>query len=282
MKQEVLRKLSMARACFSLFRIKTAEGLQYRIAGLAGASIGVFWALIEITVYTVFYRYAGNSSAGNRAGLSLQQVISYVWLGQILFILQPMSIDGEIQQKIDNGDVGIELCRPMDLYLHWFAKIAAGRLSPVLTRGLITLIVALCMPSSYRLSPPASAAGLICMLVSTVSAFLLCTAYGTLVCTIRLNLTWGNGPTHMIMLIGGVLSGNYLPLQLWPDFMQKLLFLQPFAGYLDIPLRLYLGVLPPDKVFYAVGLQLFWIVIFIISGKCILHSRMKKIIIQGG
>ena len=270
------------KACFSIFRIKTAEGFQYRMAGLAGASTSIFWVLIEITVYTIFYTHANNKNAALTASLNLKQVISYSWLTQLLFLMQPMSIDGEILSKITSGDVGIEMCRPIDLYFHWFAKNAASRLTPMFWRGSVTLIVGLLMPISYRLSPAASFTGLIYMLISFASAFLLCTAYAMLICVVRLNITWGEGPTYILMLIGGVLSGGYLPLQLWPKFLQNFLLLQPFAGYLDIPLRLYVGTLPASSAVWAISLQLMWTLLFIIIGKTMMSERLNTIIVQGG
>lgn len=282
MRAEKPTYISMARACLSIFRIKTAEGFQYRMAGLAGASTSIFWVLIEITVYTIFYTYADNTGAGMMAGLSLKQVVSYAWLTQLLFGMQPMSIDGEIMSKITSGDVGIEMCRPLDLYFHWFAKTAASRLTPMFWRGSITVVVGMLMPLSYRLMPPASFTGLLCMMISCASAFLLCTAFGMLVCAVRLNITWGDGPTYIIMLVGGVLSGGYLPLQLWPKFMQDFLLIQPFAGYLDIPLRLYIGTIPPRDAVWAIGLQLLWSIAFIAMGKLLMSRRLKTIIVQGG
>jgi len=86
----------------------------------------------------------------------------------------------------------------------------------------------------------------------------------------------------MIMLIGMVLSGSYLPLQLWPKFMQSFLILQPFAGYLDIPIRLYIGTLSAQGAILAVGLQLVWSMVFIIAGKLLMAKRLKSIIVQGG
>lgn len=274
--------LLSAKAYLSIFQIKTSEGFQYRIAALAGSTIGIFYALTEIIVYTIFYRYADHSFAGIMAGLSMKQLITYIWLAQIFFTMQPMSIDGDILSKITSGDVGIELCRPLDLYSHWFAKVAAGRIIPLIWRGSILLLVSILMPSAYRIQPPDSISGFITSLLSLFSAFLLCTAYGTLVCAVRLNITWGEGPTYIIMLIGSILSGAYLPLQLWPDFLQGFILLQPFAGYLDIPLRLYLGTMDPDKAVWAIGLQLIWIIIFIIIGRLVMTARLKKIIVQGG
>lgn len=270
------------KACVSLFRINTAAGFQYRIAGLAGASTSIFWVLIEITVYIIFYTYASSKESGVIGALTLKQVISYAWLTQVLFLMQPMSIDSEILNKITTGDVGIEMCRPLDLYFHWFSKTAASRLTPLIWRGSIVLIFGMLMPASYKLSMPASFLGFLCMLISILSALLLCTSYAMLTCAVRLNITWGDGPTYIMMLIGGVLSGTYLPLQLWPRFMQGFLLVQPFAGYLDIPLRFYIGTMLPKDALFAILIQLIWVTIFIIAGRILMTNRLKTIIVQGG
>jgi ABC-2 type transport system permease protein len=274
--------LANIRACWSLFRIKTAEGFQYRLAGLAGASTGILWVLIHIAVYSVFYQFAQRQGTGMSAGLTLKQVITYAWLAEVLFLMQPMNIDAEILKNITSGDVGVELCRPLDLYFHWFSKTAAARLAPLFWRGSVTLLAGMFMPEALRILPPATGSGLILMLVSTFSAFILCSSYAMLICSVRLNIAWGDGPTYIMMLVGGVLSGSYLPLQLWPEALQKLLFYQPFAGYLDIPVRLYLGTIAPGDAGKAICLQLLWSCAFILSGKALMAKRLQTVIIQGG
>ncbi len=269
------------KACLSLFKIKSLESIQYRIAALASGSIGVFWGLIEIVIFIIFYKY-GNNEAGRINGLTITEVISYVWIAQALIPLQPMSIDGEILIKITNGDVGIELCRPLDLYFHWFSKTAAGRLGGFWWRAIIVIAVGLLLPESLRLNGPSSITGFIFFLISTVSAFLLCTSYGMFMSSVRLGITWGEGPTYILMLIGGVLSGGYLPLQLWPDFLQGFLLIQPFAGYLDIPARLYIGSMDVSKATSAIMLQICWGIIFIISGRILMKHKLKNVIVQGG
>ncbi|HIS69932.1 MAG TPA: hypothetical protein IAA58_11290 [Candidatus Gallacutalibacter stercoravium] len=271
------------RACLSIFRIKLLESLQYRLAAFTGAATGVFWALIEITVYIVFFTYAENASVPFISnGLTLPQVISYSWLGQVLFGLQVTAIEGDILEKITNGDVGLELCRPLNLFGQWYARTGASHLSTVLLRGGMTLIAGLLMPEPYRLSAPVSWAGFLCFLCSITSAFLLCTAFGTFASVIRLNIAWGNGPMYIMLLLGSVLSGNYLPLQLWPQALQPFLLVQPFAGYLDIPLRLYLGTMPTSQAFAAIALQLIWTAVFVLAGVLLLKRRLADIVVQGG
>ncbi|MDR1530686.1 MAG: ABC-2 family transporter protein [Clostridiales bacterium] len=270
----------LLKACFSLFRIETAESLQYRAAAIAGASIGIFWGLIEITVYTVFFLFADR----NEAALSLPQVVSYCWLHQCLFGFFSMNIDSEILAKINNGDVGVELCRPLDLYFHWFSKTAGKRIGRFWWRGIITAAVALLMPAGYRLGAPDSSwvPGFCLFLISIGAAFLLCTSFGMLITAIRMGITWGEGPANMLFLLSLVLSGAYLPLQLWPDAWQGFLFFQPFAGNFDLPIRMYVGSLSPGGGAAAIGIQLTWTAVFIASGRVIMKRKLRNIIVQGG
>ena len=267
------------RACRSLFRIKVAEGLQYRVAALANASIGVFWGLIEITVFTMFYTY-GNIA--NTAALTLPQVVSYVWLGQIMVSLYQVDVLGDIREKIKNGDVAVELCRPFDLYAHWFVRTVSERLGVALWRTLVILVVGVLLPAPYRFSPPVSLAGLTLCLVAMLGAFFLCGAFSMLLTAVRLGITWGEGPTYMISLLGMVLGGAYLPLQLWPDAMQRFLAVQPFAGFIDLPARLYTGSLSPEEAWFRIGLQLAWAAAFAVSGRLLMRRRVGMLIIQGG
>ena len=266
------------KASLSLLRIQFADSLQYRAAALAGASIGIFWAAIEITVYSIFYNHGNlvNSSA-----LSLPQLISYIWLGQVIFPLNQLRIDPELRRKIVSGDVALELCRPLDFYIHWFMRSTAARLSSSWGRSAFILIAAL-IPGTYRLLAPASTANLLFFGFSLLSSFLPCSAYAMLSTAIRLRITWGDGPTYMIELLGMILGGGYLPLQLWPDSLQRILLLQPFAGYLDIPVRLYIGSMPLADALPALGLQIFWTAFFILLGRWLMQRNLHSIVVQGG
>lgn len=113
-------------------------------------------------------------------------------------------------------------------------------------------------------------------------AFVLCSSFAMLVTAIRLNVTWGDGPSHMLLLLSGILSGTYLPLRLWPDFMQTFLYLQPFGGFADIPGQLYIGSMPTAAALPAIGLQCIWSTVFITAGRLIMNRKLKNIIVQGG
>ena len=274
------------KAGLSLFRIRTAEGLQYRMAALSGATVSTFWALIEVAILTVFFTY-GNVGAGDSInGMSLSQSISYIWIAQWMVMLSLSSIDGDLLGKINNGDIGVELCRPLDLYWHWFARTAAGKVNGLLMRGGLVLVCGIVISligfRNVGIGLPASPLHLALFFVSLFGALLFSTTFGMFVTAMRMNVRWGDGPMHLITATGGILSGSYLPLQIWPDFMQTFLRLQPFASFLDAPARLYVGSASIHESLLSMLLQLFWIVVFIALGRVIMKRRIKTVVVQGG
>jgi len=147
---------------------------------------------------------------------------------------------------------------------------------------VFTIVAGIVVPAALRLSPPVSITGFLLFIVSICVGALLCTAFAMLMAAVRLGLTWGEGPTYMLEMVGVLLNGTYFPLALWPDVMQRLLVFQPFAGLMDIPFRLYLGMLAPADALWAIGLQIFWVVVFIAVGRLLLNRRVSQLIVQGG
>jgi ABC-2 type transport system permease protein len=275
--------MKLARAYRSILRIKFVSLLQFRAAAWAKMTTTAFYGFIHVVLILIFYKYGVNASAGTQAGMTAAQAVSYTWLVQVIMPLFPiMTGDNEIGAKIVNGDVGVELLRPLDLYAHWFSRSAATRLAPFLMSLVPITAVAMLLPAPYNLLPPASPEGFLAMLLCLGTGLLLSCSITGLSYGLLLNLKWGSGPVNIMMIVTDVLSGSYLPLQLWPDWAQRFLYLQPFAGLADIPLRLYAGTMAPGMVWQAVGIQLFWTALFVAAGRALMSRSLKQIAIQGG
>jgi ABC-2 type transport system permease protein len=79
-----------------------------------------------------------------------------------------------------------------------------------------------------------------------------------------------------------LLSGNLLPLALLPDGWQQALLLQPLAGLLDIPMRLYMAQATGLQAAALLGLQAFWALALIGLGRLLMARTMRQLEIQGG
>jgi ABC-2 type transport system permease protein len=79
-----------------------------------------------------------------------------------------------------------------------------------------------------------------------------------------------------------VFSGALVPLPLFPDWMQPALRLQPFAGLLDIPLRIYSGHLGAPDALAALARQAVWVIVLVALGRLLMARVMSRLQAQGG
>ncbi len=259
---------------FAILKMRVKTLLQYRAASFAAICTQLFWALLNVMILRAFY-----AEAAFAGPISLKQAIVFVWLGQALLQVIPWSIDKEIEAQVKNGNIAYELIRPLHLYGLWFARSFALRSIPTLMRCLpIFLIGGL----FFGLSAPISWAAGALFCLSLFLALFLSSSITTLV---LISLFWtisGEGVQRLMPHFTLLFSGTLVPLPLFPSWMQPFLNLQPFRGVMDIPCRLYTGVIPVSEALYYLGFQLVWALLFILFGRWLMSRAMKNVVIQGG
>lgn len=247
---------------------------QYRGAALAGLSTQFFWGIIKITIFQAFYQQSGANEP-----LTLEQAITFIWLGQALLQLLPWNIDKELEGQIKTGHVAYELLRPLNMYGLWFFRAIAMRAVPTLMRCLPVFIFA---GIFFNLSSPVSwNAGLV-FGISLIFALFLSSAITTL---IIISFFWtlaGEGIQRLLPQLTLLLSGIVVPLPLFPAWVQPFLNLQPFRGMIDIPARIYTGIIPVSETLYYLGFQLGWFLVIAVLGHFLMKSALKRFVIEGG
>jgi ABC-2 type transport system permease protein len=79
-----------------------------------------------------------------------------------------------------------------------------------------------------------------------------------------------------------ILSGNLVPLPFFPNWIQPLLFAQPFAGLVDIPYRIYFGGLTGRTALAGIAQMLAWTIVLGFVGHRALSAAMNRLQVQGG
>jgi ABC-2 type transport system permease protein len=111
----------------SFFRIRLANGLQYRAAAYAGVVTQFVWGFMTLLMFRAFYMNGQNSFP-----MSFPELSSYLWLQQaFLALFMAWYFDNDIFNAVTSGNVAYELCRPIDIYSMWFTKNMAIRISRV-------------------------------------------------------------------------------------------------------------------------------------------------------
>jgi len=273
---------SPVRPYLAIFAARFLMMLQYRAAAVAGIITQFWFGAIMVMALSAFYMGGGGSASITRA-----EAITYIWLGQAFLGLLPWNVDPEIVLLMRTGNVAYERLRPINTYIYWLVRAMAWRTAATLLRSMPLLIVTCVLfefagLGDWSLQPPPSLQALALFVVSMVAVVFLSSAITTL---LNISVVWTISDQGINMVTNSlviILSGMVIPLPLFPDWLHPVLFVQPLAGLVDIPYRIYFGNLSGAKALGSIGLQVFWTAALIVLGNLLMARTMRRIQIQGG
>jgi ABC-2 type transport system permease protein len=259
--------------------------LQYRSAAVAGFITQCWWGGIKVMVLAAFYGASTSAAAG--APLTLSQAITYTWVGQAALALLPWLGDPDVALAVRTGAVSYDRLRPLDLYALWYARAAGWIVARMLPRAALMFAFAgIAMPllgfADWSWHLPVSIPAGTLFLISLTLGMLLSSAMIMLINVAVAASLNDRGVNALSAPLVIVFSGNLLPLLLFPDWMRTVMFVQPFAGLLDIPLRIYFGRLAGADAWLGIGLQIFWIAVLVALGHWTLARTLRTLEMQGG
>lgn len=262
----------------SFFKLRFSMGLQYRAAAAAGIVTQFFWGAMNILVYQAFYQ--SNPSA---FPMTLQATCTYIWLQQaFLALFMGWMMENEIFGAIQNGNIAYELCRPVDIYNMWFSRSLAHRLAKAVLRCMPILLVAALVPAPYGMTLPKSPGAALGFLAGILLGLWVTVA----ICMIVYILTFYTlSPTGIRMVAVSAIeffAGAVLPLPFFPDTLQKVMNLLPFASMQNVPFRIYSQDLTGPAALRALGLQCFWAIALVLLGRLMMRRACRNVIVQGG
>lgn len=247
------------------------------------AYMKAFWLNVAGTIASIFiYYFLWKFVFRNQdslAGYTMAQMTTYVILSRMLSSQFGGGINKEFAQWIYEGTIGIELLRPVSLFVTLFAKRIGEFLFFVLFKGIpVTVLCFLLLDGVMPDGGVNFGLFLLSVCISLVIMFFFEFMVG-MGSFYTLNY-WGLGFCKSALL--SILSGGIVPIFLFPEGLAKALDLMPFAGMVSVPVNLYLGRYGLEQAVSYIGLQLLWTVL--LGGAAVLFFQhvIKKVVVQGG
>lgn len=262
----------------SFFRVRFLMGLQYRAAALAGVATQFAWGFLELAAYHAFY-----AEQPENFPMGFSELSSYVWLQQaFLGLFMVWMLENEIFEKIIDGGVAYELCRPISLYAMWFSRSVANRLSRAILRCLPILAVAFFLPRPYGIRLPERPLTLLLFAVSMVLALLAVVAFCMIIYLLTFFTMSPLGVRILFVSFVELLSGAIVPFPFLPEPVRTVFELLPFGSMQNVPLRAYSGNLAGAALARAMLLQAFWVLVLIGGGWLLSRRAIRRTVLNGG
>lgn len=219
------------------------------------------------------------SSADVIRGMTFDQTFLYVALGSSVFILLKTYTDWYMSYDIREGRIIMDLIKPIDYQFY----VLAFNVGFLLTNFIgITFPTVILLAFVFKVKFTIGL-GLLFVPLSVVFAFLISFALDYIIglSGFYTESIWGISMVKEIIVT--FLSGALIPLQFFPDGIQKILLLLPFQAVYHTPLMLVTHPQQPLGTLVSMLLvQAFWVVVLFVASRMFFFQAVKILRISGG
>ena len=263
------------RAHVRLFAAGVKEQASYRLAALAGLVANVTFGLLKVAILFASVRGAG----GELRGYDVATMSAYVWISQALLGSVNLTGRSAMSQRIRTGDVVIDFLRPLDLHTATIATETGRAVFALLPRGVPSVVIGALVvgmatpehPASYLLGAVSLLLGIV---LSCLSGYLVAAAGFWLVETRGLQIFY--------TVLSGFLAGLFVPIWLFPTWLEVLAQATPFPSMLMYPVDVLSGRTEGVQAIALVGAQAGWLLVTLAAGQGLTRAGRRHLEVQGG
>jgi ABC-2 type transport system permease protein len=262
------------RSYLPIARATYMVGIVYRFGFLFTIFGNIVYLGVAYYLWKSIYRYSDTIR-----GLTFNETFIYVALGSAIFILLKTYADWFIHYEIREGIIANYLTKPLDFQVY---NLFANLGSLLMNLTAVTLPTALVMIFVFKVKI-AFGIGLLLFPISLLLAFLISFSIDYFIGLLGFysESVWGFSTTKEILVT--VFSGALIPLQFFPETMQKVLFWLPFQAIYHTPLMMITRPNQGLDVFLPMMLvQVFWAVALFILARMFYNQAIKVLRIAGG
>lgn len=210
--------------------------------------------------------------------LKQDDILNYIIVATIISTFIECNTIEWMNDQIRTGNIVTELIRPVN-----FKKMVFSRH----LGGTVISIVFYCIPLSIlvriMISKPLPwhkqiLYGVLSIILAYCIQFLYSLIIGLL--AFWLIVTW---PLNMLLsAVYKLLSGAWIPVTMFPDFLNKINYFFPFRAIYAIPVTIMTSHMKTQHIWQNILVQLIWIIILFTVMEFIWIIGKKKLIVQGG
>lgn len=229
------------------------------------------------TLWTVLYHQMPKTFGS----FSLNSMITYAVLSVILDMILTTDIGPHqyLTQQIKTGMITNDLLRPIDFLSHMLLRFSGETMARTAFYVLPPLFASYLL---FHLTGPATFIQAVWFLLSLVFSWLImffCNFLFGLIAFKTLDLV-GFFFTYWAML--RFLSGQLIPIWMYPDWMQNWIQYLPFQSIFYTPLSIYTNRFTGDAVWHAVVQQGIWVLVLFGVVRLIWVRIHRHLVVQGG
>jgi ABC-2 type transport system permease protein len=257
--------------------IAIRERMQYRFDFIMTLLSTLMFSALFYMMWQSIYSYSTDIV------LPWTQLITYIMMGQAINFSRWSPAERapvySTASRIRNGDIALDLIRPMGFQSHRFIE-AVGYFTVELLWVNIPVIVIYII--FLGISPPQSIFSAIGFLLSVIIAFFVSFSLNSIVMMTAFWTTNTRGIQIAKKAIVDILAGTIIPFEFFPSWFRLIVDHLPFKGMAYIPLSIYTGKIAEYAIAYSLLEQMAWAAVMFGISRILWFKASSRISIYGG
>lgn len=255
-----------------IFRLAVRRAYAYR----AFTFLGVLQVLLQLLLMRAIWQ-AVYGDRETLDGVGIDTMIVYLTvIGLLNFLMYP-GISREIHRRIDQGQVAVDMVRPVG----FIRQMVALELGDSAGRWMLMIVVIPGLLLIGSLTPPAPAV-FAAFLLSVVLAYTVSVLMWLLVGLSAFWLIDIEGMRSIVGIAGSFLAGVTIPVWFMPGPLQIVVELLPFQAIHFLPASIYVERAQGAEMWRALGIQVFWVVLLWLVAAWVWQRAQHRLVVQGG
>jgi ABC-2 type transport system permease protein len=248
----------------------------YLMAAFGGLVANTTFGLLKVAILFATVEAAG----GELQGYDIALMSTYIWVSQGLLGSVDLFGRPEIAARIKSGDVAVDFLRPIDVQAAAITTEVGRSLFNLIPRGIPSvligaLLVGMALPESVLAYPLGAVSILLGITVSAATAY-------AWVATAGFWLVETRGLQILYMAVSGFLAGLFVPIWLFPRWLEVLAQATPFPSMLMYPVDIVSGRADISHSLVLIGAQVAWLAGIGAVGQVLTRAGRRHLEVQGG
>tara|TARA_B100002052_G_scaffold183503_1_gene167165 strand:- start:930 stop:1730 length:801 start_codon:yes stop_codon:yes gene_type:complete len=254
----------------AVLKINWIQALEYRANALVGIIAILSGLLIEYQIWSLIFVSQGLESI---KGFSFEELMIFIFLSIMVGQLKSSwHTSGEMIEGIRTGDINKYLIRPISYFnYHFMMFIGVNSLYYTVYSFLLLFFIimfpGLLFPSFINIIG--------FLLALFISVFLSYSIYYIMIC-----FAFWFGEVRAIVVAYNlsmiILSGQYIPIRLFPDYILDVMQFTPLLYLVDFPVSIATGRIPIDEWMFNFIISIGWCFIMWLIGSIIYKQGIRS------
>ncbi len=241
--------------------------------------VSLFGSFISYFLWMAIYGSTPNATIGN---LTRNEMVVYIFMVYVTSSIVTISISGEVSDDVVKGTVAMNLIKPIDYRL----SLIARALGDVVYRFLAPSVFIWIGLEIYKvkvLGMELVSIQTICIyLLSCMMSFLIYVLFDFCFGMVAFFTTYIFGMLMSRNALLSFLTGQLIPISLFPEALQRVFDFLPFSSMIYTPVMIYLEKYTEAELMFVLLRQAVWIVILYVLGSIIWKRVTKRLVVLGG